>query len=525
MMKGNLAEGLALVLTFLHIAYSIELPGQHLELGTCLLVLIPGPLHVEDKASNMGCDNSKEVCDASSKSTCEFVHRQFSEAFSTEPMVQLIYREQINQGWLLSSLSKHLNSEDNCSLVIYPKPIKDRTCLLSPQHTIADPTIIQLSTSISNHLAVVNQVCNTFRNVNGGLDRQGLHRDYIRDSLFSVESMGKYVNAEEAFKKGATLDILPKCEKVAITSWQEFFIEYLQHSKPVVITNAIQNWNVSHWTNDYLMEKYGNKSVHIKLSPTRDYEGIEAAELWETFESFEIPRQVYEQLEHPDLVVPRPAPTNMKFSEYIYLMQNISTGKIKNVSAYLEYSSIRQYFPELEEDISEMSFVESYLKLKHLNIWLSDGNTVGKLHFDPFDNFLCMIDGRKELLLFEPHDNQQLYEAHIPEAEFSVSLNGYHFRRNKLLESTSMVMSPIDIHKPDFQRFPKFKQAKPLNCTIEEGEVLFMPAFWWHEVQSYPSLTKNRNLAVNYWYEPYLSREFPCQSCKLDVNPYYNFLL
>ena len=60
-------------------------------------------------------------------------------------------------------------------------------------------------------------------------------------------------------------------------------------------------------------------------------------------------------------------------------------------SAYLEYSSIPNYLPELEQNVEEFPFVQGLLKRRHLNIWLSDGNTLGKLHFDPFDNFLCQV--------------------------------------------------------------------------------------------------------------------------------------
>lgn len=33
-----------------------------------------------------------------------------------------------------------------------------------------------------------------------------------------------------------------------------------------------------------------------------------------------------------------------------------------------------------------------------------------------------------------------------------------------------------------YDRFPRFAKARPLSCTISEGDVLYMPAFWWHEV-------------------------------------------
>lgn len=157
-----------------------------------------------------------------------------------------------------------------------------------------------------------------------------------------------------------------------------------------------------------------------------------------------------------------------------------------------------QAVKNFEDDM--MTVVKScVLKRRHLNIWLSNGNTLGKLHYDPFDNFLCQISGRKELFLYEPHQNSRLYEAHIQEASLAYNPVTKKFWRKELLESTSMVMSPVDILKPDYNRFPKFKEAQALNCTINEGDVLFMPSFWWHEVQSYPSENEPRNLAVNFW--------------------------
>ena len=62
-----------------------------------------------------------------------------------------------------------------------------------------------------------------------------------------------------------------------------------------------------------------------------------------------------------------------------------------------------------------------------------------------------------------------------------------------------MVMSPVDISSPDLERFPLFAGARRTQCVLKPGDVLFMPAFWWHEVQSYPDVVERRNLAVNFW--------------------------
>ncbi len=63
-----------------------------------------------------------------------------------------------------------------------------------------------------------------------------------------------------------------------------------------------------------------------------------------------------------------------------------------NVSAYLEYTSLADILPNFMNDIEQPAFSSDLLHLSSTNVWLSDGNTLGKLHFDPFDNLLCQVN-------------------------------------------------------------------------------------------------------------------------------------
>ncbi|KAK7471744.1 hypothetical protein BaRGS_00035626 [Batillaria attramentaria] len=413
--------------------------------------------------------------------------------------------------------------------VVFPRIVEDRTCLLT-RSSFAEPTGIEYTGSgaVADFIAFVNKHCNTYRADDGKLTLEGLHRKALLEDLFKVEQLPQSVTISQVFQ---TTDLhhsdknclredgsdvcyssqsvhrgiekfrdIPRCERISLPSRHKFFNEYLARSRPVIITDAMDNWPaMSKWTTEFLRDRYGDKNVHIKLTPKGEYEGVEPASIWDDFTTFKIPQAVLKQLPYPDLVVVRPAALDIKFSDFLDLIRNVSEGTLNSVSAYLEYTAVSDYFPELKDDVEEMPFFKNTLQLKHQNIWLSDGNTLGKTHFDPFDNFLCQISGEKEVILFEPHNNERLYEAHIPEAILSYNATTKEFRRAKLLDSTSMVMSPVDIQQPNLERFQKFGEARPLSCTIKQGEVLFMPAFWWHEVQSRPSPTEHRNLAVNFW--------------------------
>jgi len=160
-----------------------------------------------------------------------------------------------------------------------------------------------------------------------------------------------------------------------------------------------------------------------------------------------------------------------------------------------------------------------------VQIWLGNGKTIGKLHFDQFENLLSQVTGAKEFIIYPPHENENLYEGHLAEAQLSFDLETLEFSRDNLLESTSMVMSPVDIVRPDYGRYPRFARTKPLSCTVTAGDAIYLPSFWWHEVRSKPDADQ-RNIAVNYWFKPVLDKEFPCRECRVHPSPaYYDLLM
>ena len=39
-------------------------------------------------------------------------------------------------------------------------------------------------------------------------------------------------------------------------------------------------------------------------------------------------------------------------------------------------------------------------------------------------------------------------------------------------------------HKPDFERYPLFREARAQKVVIHAGETLFLPCGWWHTARS-----------------------------------------
>lgn len=42
--------------------------------------------------------------------------------------------------------------------------------------------------------------------------------------------------------------------------------------------------------------------------------------------------------------------------------------------------------------------------------------------------------------------------------------------------------SPVDVDRPDFNRYPAFRQARQIEVIVEPGETLFVPLGWWRQV-------------------------------------------
>eukprot|EP00163_Fabomonas_tropica_P008496 TRINITY_DN1821_c0_g1_i1.p1 TRINITY_DN1821_c0_g1~~TRINITY_DN1821_c0_g1_i1.p1 ORF type:complete len:170 (+),score=20.52 TRINITY_DN1821_c0_g1_i1:39-512(+) len=81
------------------------------------------------------------------------------------------------------------------------------------------------------------------------------------------------------------------------------------------------------------------------------------------------------------------------------------------------------------------------------------------------------------------------------------------------LEPSSRV-SPVDITKPDYDKYPLLREAQGYEIILNAGDVLFLPKFWWHQVHSYC-----RNLAVNYWFDLHNLRASIAKDHKLLVAP------
>ena len=125
------------------------------------------------------------------------------------------------------------------------------------------------------------------------------------------------------------------------------------------------DWPCLQWTIETLVERVGDNEVLIR--------GKTDKEDYKLGKSYTIRRDL--------------------FRNYC---SDLLKGNARARSSYLAVASLHQAFPQLLEDLPLPSFLREKGKL-HLGpyMWVALKNHYEFCHYDPDDNFLVMIEGRK----------------------------------------------------------------------------------------------------------------------------------
>ena len=179
-----------------------------------------------------------------------------------------------------------------------------------------------------------------------------------------------------------------------------------------------------------------------------------------------------------------------------------------------------------ELEIGRLPLAEWLIPRKHL-LWLGGGGTVGSTHFDPYENLMAVLGGSKTFHLASPEEGHKI-GGHRMMAEGGLRLepaaegergtprnssddergrvgsnsdgaeqeedNGFLSRR-RLVRSPEAVGEPLDLHHyataslglpPDTPQpgLPRLAEVARFSCEAHAGDVLYTPAYWWHEVHS-----------------------------------------
>ncbi|KAM4724631.1 bifunctional peptidase and (3S)-lysyl hydroxylase JMJD7 isoform 3-T3 [Anableps anableps] len=209
----------------------------------------------------------------------------------------------------------------------------------------------------------------------------------------------------------------------------QFYRDWIGPNKPCIIRNAYSHWPaLSRWTPKYLREKIGSKVISVAVTPN----GYADAVMGDRFVM--------------------PEERQMNFS----CMLDIIEGKVqKNGVFYVQKqcSNLLQELPELMDDLEpHVPWMSTALGKSPdaVNFWLGESNAVTSSLY--------------QSAVYQEQDS----------GEFKVIDN---------IDSHKVPWIPLDPLDPDLERFPQYRLAQPLWCTVKAGEMLYLPSLWFHHVQ------------------------------------------
>lgn len=127
---------------------------------------------------------------------------------------------------------------------------------------------------------------------------------------------------------------------------------------------------------------------------------------------------------------------------------------------------------ELRELNSLCHWPTYFEKMGPPRFWIGPAGTVTPLHSDFDDNIFAQVWGTKRIFLAPPHHDEFLYTREANPVLFG---------------------SPVDPETPDFDRYPLARQATMIEVIVQPGDMLYVPAGWYHQVRALTfSLSSNR---------------------------------
>jgi len=257
-------------------------------------------------------------------------------------------------------------------------------------------------------------------------------------------------------------------KRVNNLSEKEFHDEYFLAAKPVIITDATDNWPARSWTIPDLVNRVGDNEVWVR--------GKTNQEDYRVGKTYTIRRDT--------------------FAKYC---ADLLAGNARARSSYLAVASMQQAFPQLLDDVPLPKYLQNYGKL-HLGpyMWVALKGHYEFCHFDPDDNFLVMIQGRKQVRLFGI-DLENLYP-------------------NPLGSQGKTVQSQVNCDEPNLEKFPNFTNAVCEYCVLEPGEMLFIPAFYWHQVTALDT-----GISINMFYGDPGENAFISKMFRDPYKPHFHY--
>lgn len=224
---------------------------------------------------------------------------------------------------------------------------------------------------------------------------------------------------------------------------------------PVILRGVASHFPaVDKWKNmNYLIENIGSETLcDVEIGPYNQGERVTVP-----FESYSMYLNKWMEMIE--------AKENIEKDQLIYLAQNdLPTNLLTDI--------------EIPTFCSDDKLLVGNGKLYSVMYWMGPSGCLSPIHFDPLDNLLIQVIGRKKVILI----NKEV------EASLLYCAEGSNPQQN-----TSAIE---DIENPDYSKYPRFLEVDEIKTgELHPGDLLFIPRKWWHAARSL-----DFSISVNTWW-------------------------
>ncbi|KAM7201482.1 Cupin-like domain containing protein [Rhypophila sp. PSN 637] len=296
------------------------------------------------------------------------------------------------------------------------------------------------------------------------------------------------------------------------------FMRFVARNTPFVIRGGASNWKATQmWSPSFLSEHLGDEPVNVAVTPLGN---ADSPTLYE---------------EDGRLVFAKPWEENQPLTEFLnYVIQQekdpsslqgeVRYAQTQNDNLRDEYASL---FNHVQPDIP-FARIALQKPPEAINLWIGNSQSTTALHKDNYENIYVQILGEKHFVLLPPHCHPCVNEQLLRPASYKrvndhsppLSETGNVLSKLKLEldkieaseyghgdddENNGLVpfatWDPEDDDPSGDYATPYSRLAQPVRVTLEPGDMLYLPAMWYHKVSQSCNPEEGICVAVNYWYD------------------------
>ncbi|GAA5892646.1 cupin-like domain-containing protein [Sporobolomyces salmoneus] len=298
------------------------------------------------------------------------------------------------------------------------------------------------------------------------------------------------------------------CTELSSTPSPLEFHRFVAANRPVVIRRQGYRDRVAalkNWTDRYLVETMEDRQVNISVDPTGNADSIVDGYFVEPANVKMSISALLSKLREEDVVE-----EEAKGKPVHYLQSQNG-----NLSSTGEYAPL---LPDVGPEGPSWAREAFGQSPDVANVWIGGNKSKTSIHKDPYENIYLVVRGSKEFILYPPSEAYCMHEQTYPHASWSYDpTSATPFTLTPTQPRLSLPWIPINPLLPPSaisESYPRHSLARPMRVRLEKGDVLYLPAFWYHHVSQTTDHYRSEpdeedmeqkgvraTIAVNWWFD------------------------